>query len=1176
MHLPLRSRTLSSLLPLTLLLLLLTAFSGSNPPPSGHRPKATYDPIRFSLWADRNTVAVGQVFTLTMTATYQPVSSALLETFEPAAVFRLKLLYPEGFVPTGGDYHELIGTELSAARPSVTYQLTGYFVFRPASPTFRLLRGPGSATSASLFVEATRLTLRLSPSSEPASPALTDARGRRLAGNFEGHLDGADCGSIGGWVYDRDQPHIPLMVELLVNGQVVASQWAGNFRQDLLNAGKGDGRHGFGFETPAAIKTGQPVSVSVRVAASGYSLIGSPKTVTCAGSAPPPTSSSPAPANPSGGAYEGFLDGADCGSIGGWVYDRHQPDAPLTVEVLANGQVVATVPAATYRADLQNAGKGNGRHGFSLEPPANLKTGQPQTISVRVAGTGFSLTNSPRTITCAGSGSSTPSPPTNPPPSTSTNPLGGNYEGFFEGADCGSVGGWVYDRNSPNTPLTVELLANGQMVAGGLAGNFRQDLLTAGKGDGRHGLSLPLPESVRTGQNLSLQLRVAGSTYLLMNGPRTINCGSGTTTGSTTTPSGGCQGNGLTGLYFNTDNLSGTPVLARTDAGINFSWGGSPAEGKVNADRFSVHWRGQIEAPVTGTYVFRTYNDDATRLTIQGRRLIDDWQGHPPTWQQGTIYLEAGRRYDIRLDFAEFMGGAQAQLYWQYPGQGQQLVPACRLYGLSMGSDPLASQSEIIYRMVVDDCTFWVDERGAVDHYWCYNRGAGSSGTGAWGPGLSNPGSGGPGAGNPPPGFRPEGGDTGTPGSNPTFGNGQRTPTTAFLDAVDCQQVRGWAYATNGGYAYVDIYVNSRKVATVLANNDPRPDVRAAKGGNTGIPLNCGFKWLIQEELKSSLGAGERLTVNVVPVNDLTPIENSPRTTSNECKKAETPIGPTNPTGPTEPSTLTQTRLKLASDKMSFVKPCDVSDWKPLADFSPPSAVMQRLNLLKPFHPYLNIYDWKLQTLETASGNLINCDYFGVNIRKFPDGFTAERLLEHIRKNINNFVDTELSAFYPHPNLVDETRKWLNAPLGSVLLIDIPGDDGSVICSDFATDHWTFSTITDPNKIGDNLFPVGQHPVSGNRLFGFTKNSNGSFSFYTRGVDRLTGQLDELLGSSLSQIQFRQADKLWRSFQARLTNFVNLNGGEAVYEPEIKKRPKWDQLKAVWRGELSPLLLECE
>ena len=46
-------------------------------------------------------------------------------------------------------------------------------------------------------------------------------------------------------------------------------------------------------------------------------------------------------------------------------------------------------------------------------------------------------------------------------------------------------------------------------------------------------------------------------------------------------------GTGLTGRYYNTNNLSGNVVLTRTE-GVNFGWGtGSPGTG-VNADNFSV------------------------------------------------------------------------------------------------------------------------------------------------------------------------------------------------------------------------------------------------------------------------------------------------------------------------------------------------------------------------------------------------------------------------------------------------------------------------------------------------------------------------------------------------------------------------------------------------------------
>ncbi|RAV27409.1 hypothetical protein [Sinomicrobium soli] len=75
-------------------------------------------------------------------------------------------------------------------------------------------------------------------------------------------------------------------------------------------------------------------------------------------------------------------------------------------------------------------------------------------------------------------------------------------------------------------------------------------------------------------------------------------------------------------------------------------------------------------------------------------------------------------------------------------------------------------------------------------------------------------------------------------------------------------------------------------------------------------------------------------------------------------------------------------------------------------------------------------------------------------------------------------------------------RKKLRAVIG----IDIKGPDNeSVIVSDYNTEKWTFSTIFDPK--------YGEHPVSGNRDFGYTQNGDGSYTFYTRGVDRLTDWL---------------------------------------------------------------------
>ncbi|WP_421830342.1 hypothetical protein [Larkinella sp.] len=220
---------------------------------------------------------------------------------------------------------------------------------------------------------------------------------------------------------------------------------------------------------------------------------------------------------------------------------------------MANGQIVGSFSAANFRQDLVNAGKGNGQHGFNFAPPASIKNGQNQSVSLRVQGSSFTLEQGPRTIQCAGSGSSdgTTTPPTNPgttTPPPSNNPSNGNYEGNFEGADCGNLGGWVYDRNNPNAPITVEVVANGQVVGSFSAANFRQDLLNAGKGNGQHGFNFAPPESVKNGQNQSISLRVQGSSYTLNNSPKTIQCagsgssgGTGSNPGTNTPETGNCS-----------------------------------------------------------------------------------------------------------------------------------------------------------------------------------------------------------------------------------------------------------------------------------------------------------------------------------------------------------------------------------------------------------------------------------------------------------------------------------------------------------------------------------------------------------------------------------------------------------------------------------------------------------
>ena len=142
----------------------------------------------------------------------------------------------------------------------------------------------------------------------------------------------------------------------------------------------------------------------------------------------------------------------------------------------------------------------------------------------------------------------------------------------------------------------------------------------------------------------------------------------------------GETGSGLQAAYFTNKNLSGTSGLSRLDSVIDFSWqGGSPAP-NVPQDNFSVRWTGQVQAQYGEEYTFYTRSDDGVRLWVNGQQIINNWTDHAVKEDQGKISLQAGQKYDIRLEYYEKGGQAVCQLRWSSASQPKQVVPQPRLY----------------------------------------------------------------------------------------------------------------------------------------------------------------------------------------------------------------------------------------------------------------------------------------------------------------------------------------------------------------------------------------------------------------------------------------------------------------------------------------------------------------
>lgn len=207
--------------------------------------------------------------------------------------------------------------------------------------------------------------------------------------------------------------------------------------------------------------------------------------------------------------------------------------------------------------------------------------------------------------------------------------------------------------------------------------------------------------------------------------------------------------------------------------------------------------------------------------------------------------------------------------------------------------------------------------------------------------------------------------------------------------------------------------------------------------------------------------------------------------------------------------------------------------------------------------------NFQVRRVGDGAGNIVNMDSYAVNISSLPTGFTPETYLEYIRTNINSYVDNSLSQF-TFPN--GELSRWMsNDPIGTYSTINfylpfssIPANQGTVVVTRTDPHRWVFSTVR-------TTFD-GNHPVSGDREFGITQNSDGTYTLYTRGVDRITSTLS-LIGRDFI---FDSGARLWRSLVQKVVADVNGRGGAATPGETVSYRPDWNLIELYFDG-LIPL-----
>ncbi|MDY7080261.1 MAG: PA14 domain-containing protein [Chloroflexota bacterium] len=138
-----------------------------------------------------------------------------------------------------------------------------------------------------------------------------------------------------------------------------------------------------------------------------------------------------------------------------------------------------------------------------------------------------------------------------------------------------------------------------------------------------------------------------------------------------TTPAPGMPGP-WQGEYFDNRDLSGSPVLVRSDAALDFNWGWNEPASGVGRDDFSVRWSGDFSFE-SGRYRFTTTTDDGVRLYVDDRLVINAWRPMRGA-RTGYATLSEGN-HTVRVEYFERNQAARARVNWQRVGVAPAPTP---------------------------------------------------------------------------------------------------------------------------------------------------------------------------------------------------------------------------------------------------------------------------------------------------------------------------------------------------------------------------------------------------------------------------------------------------------------------------------------------------------------------
>ncbi len=163
------------------------------------------------------------------------------------------------------------------------------------------------------------------------------------------------------------------------------------------------------------------------------------------------------------------------------------------------------------------------------------------------------------------------------------------------------------------------------------------------------------------------------------------------------------SGTGLTGNYYSnssvtyasTNNFNPANLkLTRIDPTVDYTWGNT-TNPITNTGPYTVRWTGQVQPQYPETYFFVVNSDDGCKLWVNDQLIIDKWQSQGATDQTGSLNLQAGVRYNIKLEYLQISGTASVHLSWYSYSQSKTIIPSVRLYPTNTPAAPATITSSL-------------------------------------------------------------------------------------------------------------------------------------------------------------------------------------------------------------------------------------------------------------------------------------------------------------------------------------------------------------------------------------------------------------------------------------------------------------------------------------------------